>query len=178
MELSIRCIDMRFDLFEKMSAVEAVDVLNEFLETGKRYEADLGLDVDYSLSKLPTILEDLTTKLTSTPTQEDLRLPEFIRNTEDYKAGLYEFTPEAKRIIIGAAYHFGECFLKLHSRLKWGVGKVGYATGNMPVVVGFDKGKELPVLLVLENLFSRRIENPDIPDVFQTAIEKWMRNVS
>jgi hypothetical protein len=101
-----------------------------------------------------------------------------IRNTEDYKAGLYEFTPEAKRIIIGAAYHFGECFLRLHSRLKWGVGKVEYATGNMPVVVGFDKDKELPVLLVLENLFSRRIENPDIPDVFQTAIEKWMRNAS
>jgi hypothetical protein len=48
----------------------------------------------------------------------------------------------------------------------------------MPVVVGFDKDKELPVLLVLENLFSRRIENPDIPDVFQTAIEKWMRNAS
>ncbi len=134
---------MRFDLFEKMSAVEAVDVLNDFLGTGKCYEADLGLDVDYSLSKLPTILEDLTTKLTSTPTQEDLSLPEFIRNTQDYKAGLYEFTPEAKRIIIGAAYHFGECFLRLHSRLKWGVGKVGYATGNMPVVVGFDKGKEL-----------------------------------
>jgi hypothetical protein len=178
MELGIRCIDMRFDLFEKMSAVEAEDVLNDFLGTGKRYEADLGLNVDYSLSTLPTILEDLTTKLTSTPTQEDLSLPEFIRNTEDYKVGLYEFTPEAKRTIIGAAYHFGECFLRLHSRLKWGVGKVGYATGNMPVVVGFDKGKELPVLLVLENLFSRRIENPDIPDVFQTAIEKWMRNVS
>ena len=59
MELSIRCIDMRFDLFEKMSAVEAEDVLNDFLGTGKCYEADLGLNVDYSLSKLPTVLRSL-----------------------------------------------------------------------------------------------------------------------
>lgn len=169
---------MRFDLFEKMSAVEAADVLKEFQETGKRYEADLGLDGDYSLSSLPTTLEGLTASLTRIPTEEDPSVPEFIRNTEDYKAGLYEFTPEAKRIIIGTAYHFGECFVRSYPKLKWGVGNVEYATGNMPVVAGFDKGKELPVMLVLENLFSRRIENPDVHDVFQTAVERWIRNAS
>jgi hypothetical protein len=169
---------MRFDLFEKMSAVEAADVLNEFLETGKVYEAELNLDADYSLSTLATKLEELTARLTRIPTEEDLNLPEFVRNTEEYKAGLYEFTPEAKRTIIGAAYHFGECFVRSYSKLKWGIGNVEYATGNMPVVTGFDNGKELPVLLVLENLFSRRIENPDVHDVFPTAIERWMRNTS
>lgn len=169
---------MRFDLFEKMSAAEAADVLNEFLVNGKRYEVDLGLDADYSLSALPAILEDLTAKLTRTSTEEDPSLPEFIRNTEEYRAGLYEFTPEANRIIIGAAYHLGECFVRSCSKLKWGIGNIEYATGNMPVVTGFDKGKELPVLLVLKNLFSRRIENPDVDDVFATAIEKWIRNAS
>lgn len=169
---------MRFDLFKQMSAAEASDVLDEFLEIGKRYEGDLGLDLDYSLASLPAILEELTTKLTRTPTEEDPSVPEFIRNTEEYKAGLYEFTSEAKRVIIGTAFHLGECFVRLYPRLKWGVGNVEYATGNMPVVTGFDNGKELPVLLVLENLFSRRIENPGVDGVFATAIEKWMKNTT
>lgn len=169
---------MRFNLFEKMTPAEASDLLNEFLKAGKRYEGDLGLDSDYSLTSLPTVLEVLTAKLSRTPTEADSSVPEFIRKTEEYKAGLYEFTQEAKRIIIGTAFHFGECFVRSYPRLKWSVGNVEYASGNMPVVTGFENGKELPVLLVLETLFSRRIENPDAEGVFATAIEKWMKNAA
>ncbi len=164
---------MRFDLFEKMFAEEARRTLEEFLEAGKRQELESGFNSDYSLSKLPELLECISQKLTSIPCKEDPSVPEYIRNTDEYQSGLYEFSSEATQLIIGAAYHFGECFIRSYSRLQWGLGNVKYATGNMPVVAGFEGSRELPVLLVLVNLFERRIENPQLQNIFCTAIDNW-----
>jgi len=171
---------MRFDLFENMESEEAEDILREFCDRGNLYLSDLGTngELDYSLERFPKLMESVAIRLSTTPKEEDLSVPEFIRNTEDYKAGLYDFTTESKRLMIGCAYYLGECFIRTYSNLRWATGNPEYATGKMPVVVGFHNDKELPTLLVMENLFSRRIENPVMTDIFENAIQRWEKHAS
>jgi hypothetical protein len=161
-----------------MSASEAADVLVEFKKRGEEGLQHLEVDRSYSLSTLPRYLEKVARNLKRIPVDEDPNVPAFIKETDDYKAGLFEFTPDSKQAIIVAAYYLGECFVRAFPHLNWAVGNLDYASGNMPVVTGFGNGKELPVLMVLENLFARRMENPEINGVFSTAIDRWQKNAS
>ena len=171
---------MRFDLFENMNAEEAEDILREFREHGGGYLKDVvpNGELDFSLCGFPNLMESISNRLTTILKDDDVSVPEFIRNTEDYRSGLFEFAPDARRLIIGCAFYLGECFIRKYPGLRWAIGNPQYATGMMPVVAGFNSEKELPALLVMENLFSRRITNPTMTSVFENAIQRWEKNAS
>lgn len=169
---------MRFDLFDTMSVDEASSVLDEFMHRGPEIlDAE---KIDYavvSISELPNELLKIGQRLTTVPVAADPSVPEFIRNTDDYKEGLFEFTEDSKRLIIGAAYMLGNCFVREFSKLAWGTGNPEFATGRMPVVTGFASGEELAPLLVANNLFRRLVKNRSLTKIFDTCVERWAASV-
>jgi hypothetical protein len=164
---------MNFELFAKMSPEEAADTLSTFIRTGSRLCQSVIEDADFSLETLAFRMERIVTQLEVTPTLPDPNIPEFIRSTADYKNSLFEFTSDSKGKIIACAYYFGECFVRSYSHLVWAVGNVEFATGNMPVVSGFSFQQELPVMLVVENMFSRYVRKTTSIGDFAKAISKW-----
>ncbi|XZE18353.1 hypothetical protein SH449x_003643 [Pirellulaceae bacterium SH449] len=169
---------MRFDLFEAMSIDEATNVLDEFLHRGA--EILKAEQIEYntvSLSELPDKLLEIGLRLTTIPVAADPSVPEFIRNTDDYKEGLFEFTEDSKRLIIGAAYMLGNCFVREFTKLAWCTGNPEYATGRMPVITGFASGEELTPLLVANNLFRRLVKNRSLTKIFETFVERWSASV-
>ncbi|XZE21705.1 hypothetical protein SH449x_001610 [Pirellulaceae bacterium SH449] len=169
---------MRFDLFEAMSIDEATNVLDEFLHRGA--EILKAEQIEYntvSLSGLPDKLLEIGLRLTTIPVVADPSIPEFIRNTDDYKEGLFEFTEDSKRLIIGAAYMLGNCFVREFTKLAWCTGNPEYATGRMPVITGFASGEELAPLPVANNLFRRLVKNRSLTKIFETFVERWSASV-
>jgi hypothetical protein len=169
---------MRFDLFENMSVDDASNVLDEFMNRGPEILKSEQIEYDaVSLSGLPEKLLEIGLRLTTVPVAADPSIPEFIRNTDDYKEGLFEFTEDSKRLIIGAAYMLGNCFVREFTKLAWGTGNPEYATGRMPVITGFASGEELAPLLVANNLFRRLVKNQSLTKIFETCIERWSASV-
>jgi hypothetical protein len=169
---------MRFDLFESMSIDEAANVLDEFRSRGPAILSDDRIDYEHvSLSELPSELLQIGLRLQTVPIEADPSVPEFVRNTEDYREGLFEFTEDSKRLIIGAAYLIGDCFVREYPKLSWGSGNPEYATGNMPVIRGFSTGEELAPLLVANNLFRRLVKNRAMTRIFETCVERWSSSI-
>jgi hypothetical protein len=169
---------MRFDLFEAMSIDEATNVLDELVNRGPSILREEHIEYEnVRLSALASVLLKIGSRLETFPIAADTTVPEFVRNTEDYREGLFEFTEESKRLIIGAAYLIGHCFVREYSTLEWGTGKPEYATGNMPVIRGFASGEELAPLLVANNLFRRSLKNRATTKIFETFVERWASSV-
>ena len=169
---------MRYDLFEAMSVDEASNVLDEFVHRGPEILKTEQIKYDkVSLSELPEELLKIGLRLTTIPLASDPSVPEFVRNTDDYKQGLFEFTEDSKRLIIGAAYMLGDCFVREFSKLTWGTGNPKYATGRMPVITGFATGEELAPLLVANNLFRRLVKDRSLTNIFETCVERWSASV-
>jgi len=169
---------MRYDLFEAMSIDVASKVLEEFVHRGPEILKPAQIKYDnVSLSELPEELLKIGLRLTTIPVDSDPSVPEFVRSTDDYKEGLFEFTEDSKRLIIGAAYMMGNCFVREFSKLAWGTGNPEYATGRMPVITGFATGEELAPLLVANNLFRRLVKNRSLTKIFETCVERWTASV-
>jgi len=169
---------MRYDLFEAMSIEEASNVLDEFAHRGPEILKAERIQYDtVSLSELPEELLKIGLRLTTVPVAADPSVPEFVRNTDDYKEGLFEFTEDSKRLIVGAAYMLGNCFVREFTKLAWGTGNPEYATGRMPVITGFTSDEELAPLLVANNLFRRLVKNRSLTKIFETCVERWSASV-
>lgn len=164
---------MNFEMFENMTPAEAERFLQEFLHNGKISAVELGIEHTLSLNELPDALGRIADGLEVNPRDPDPAVPAFIRETKEYKDGLFDFAPQSLSAIVGAAFALGDAFIGAFPGLKWATGNREFATANMPVVAGFGKGLELPALLVVENLFSRRIQNPAGDAGFRRAIETW-----
>lgn len=179
---------MRFELFRQMTPSEAQDVLQQFVQEGAAnmdfvcaHAKAAGVICDYSLEYLPSFLEWAFSQMRTVPREADPKVPEWIRSTEDYQKGLFDFEDESKDLICYAAYYFGESFVRNCSHLRWATGKFesrnGYisAESNMPVVTGFKNRVELAPMMVLENVFSRITANPNRSDDIQTMIDGWRK---
>lgn len=170
---------MKFHIFEAMSKSEAEEYLNEFLAFGK----DRGMKVleenlssetalSYHIESLSIIFKTLIPILKTLPRAPDPNVPEFIRNTEDYEKGLFDFDDASNTIVLAAAYYLGETFVRKFPELKWATGNTDYLQGNMPVVTGFKFRKELAPILISENIFRGGVLG-DCDTSIDTAIEMW-----
>ncbi|MEI8368070.1 MAG: hypothetical protein WCJ31_06520 [Planctomycetia bacterium] len=164
---------MDFDIFVEMTPSDATSFLHNFLEAGAESASSLGIGDGITIDELPELLKRISKQITVVPRPPDPEVPAFIRDTEEYKAGLFDFTPESKRFIVGAAFAFGHAFVSTFSFLGWRTGDAKYASGQMPVVAGFPDGQELPALLVVRNLFSRHVRDPNSDGGFDKAVATW-----
>lgn len=175
---------MNFEYFGNLSKEEAEMVLREFLEDGKAnidtviaHANQAGVDCDYSIESLPPFLHWALSEMHIVPKEPDMSVPAFIRSTGDYQSGLFDFDERSKNLICFAAYYFGECFTRSYPQLKWSTGYTEYSTGNMPVITGFIYDKELPPMLVLENLFRRVISKPERKMDVSKAAANWEKYI-
>lgn len=175
---------MKFSIFEAMSKEEAQEYLEEFLAFGEKRGIEIlaknlhfTIDLDFSIDSLPVVLKTLVPLLKKVTRALDPNVPEFIRHTQDYQEGLFDFDEHSNSIVLAAAFYLGEVFVRRSARLCWATGNTDYREGNMPVVVNFRDNLEMAPLLVIENLFRRIIKDPDRLGDIDKAIDIWLRDV-
>ena len=171
---------MKVRIFDGMTSEEAAEYLAEFLAFGRNKVAHIleeklhfTTDLDFKIENLSAILKALIPNLKTVTRSPDSSVPEFIRNTEDYHKGLFDFDDESNIVLLAAAYYLGETFVKAFPHLKWSTGNVDYLQANSPVVTGFRYNKELPVILVAENIFSSIISGTRQEESVDSVIEAW-----
>jgi hypothetical protein len=163
-----------------MSKSEAEEYLDEFLAFGK----DRGMKVlennlssetalDYTIESLSIIFKALIPILNTLPRAPDPNVPEFIRNTEEYEKGLFDFDDASNTVLLAVAYYLGETFVRTFPKLKWATGNTDYRECNMPVVTGFKFKKELAPILICENILRGVIKGRRDGTSIDIAVEMW-----
>lgn len=171
---------MDYKFFDGLTREEAEEYLAAFLEFGRNpgmkileQNIHFTIEIDFCVKSLPAILKALLTELKTVPKEPDPSVPEFIKNTEIYKRGLFDFDEASKSIVLAASYYLGETFVRNFRQLSWSIGNVDYTEGNMPVVTGFKFNKQLAPILIVENMFRGTISGISLDNSIETAIEVW-----
>ena len=171
---------MKFHIFEAMSDSEAEEYLQGFLAFGKGRGMEVleeklssSIYLNYTVESLPIVLQGLVPILKTVPRVPDPAVPEFIRNTEDYKLGLFDFDDASNTVLLAVAYYLGETFVRTFPKLKWATGNTDYRECNMPVVTGFRFNKELAPILICENILRGVIKGRRDDTSIDIAIEMW-----
>lgn len=174
---SARSDSTLYDAFECMVDEDAERLLAWFLAEGPAGLADIAPtgNLDYSLETLPARMEACASRLTTTTAEDEKSDRNHVAGPTERQSGLFEYTSEAKRLITGCSYYFGECFIRAHPHLRWASGNPLHDTGAGPALVGFANKLEMPVLLVVDTLFGKRIENPAAEKVFDKIVRQWER---
>lgn len=175
---------MDFEFFEKLSRAEAEAFLQRFLETeslkinntAKEGVAD-GMRMDYSIKSITPFMRWVLTKLVTVPEQPDPAVPAWLQNCESNAKHLFDFDDRSKELVLQAGYYLGVSFVRSYRSLGWGVGDKETAVGNMPVVVGFQKNREMAPILIAENLFGRIVAEPQKVGDIEVAVERWSQKV-
>lgn len=171
---------MDFEFFEKLTKSEAVRFLEEFLAFGENVHremasaADLdGVRADFSISSIAPTLLWLLSKCKIKPEPEDLNVPEWIRRTEIYANSCFYFAAPSKPLILYGGFYMGQAMVLRREGLRWSTGNPLIAEKNMPVVCGLRVSDMAPILVV-ENLFSRIIREPNKANDIEAAIDSWL----
>lgn len=168
---------MDYEFFHSLSADESRAYLNGFLEVEQQAmeclrpaASENGCQMDYSLQSLPNFLKWIvkSTRINHIPLPKDE--PWWIRQA--HPAGLAEFDDESKTLVLRSAYYLGECFARLPG-LRWATGNIEYLYKNMPVIAGFQFDKEMPPLIVVENMFARIVGKAGPLAKIDSTIEVW-----
>jgi hypothetical protein len=173
-----------------MSPSEAQEVLRQFLEDGvanvdivRAHAEAAGVNCDYSLETLPAFLRWSFSQMNTVPREANPKVPEWIRATEDYQKGLFDFDDRSKDLICFTAYYFGECFIRNYPNLRWATGNcdapkgVVNADANMPVVTGFAHNIEMASMSILENVFARLVAHPERSQDIDIMIDSWCKYI-
>src|SRR5688572_24616001 len=101
-------------LFENLTDSEAQKVLSEFLEDGQAnvdiviaHASRAGVNCDYGISSLVSFLNWALSEMRTIPKEPDNSVPEFIRSTQEYQLGLYDFDNRSQNLLCFAGYYFG-----------------------------------------------------------------------
>ena len=171
---------MDFDFFNSLSADSANLFLQNFLEKEKIGFAlmtdelrQCNINVGFCIDNIEPVLVWLFEKLKTIPSIPDESLPDWIRNSDSYRQGLFSFDEASNILILRAGYFLGECFVHDNPKLHWATGNVDSAVKNMPVVTGFRRGMEMSPLMVLENVYSRMIADSASTDSISKLIKTW-----
>jgi hypothetical protein len=169
---------MRFDLFQQMSPKEAAELLDQFLRNGRQilHESKVEL-TKMKLDQLAEELGNLASQTQFVGKSPDRNLPQFILDTAIYQDSLFEFAPESKRFVVFGAFVMGEWLVRSFNSLHWKTGDMSFATGAMPVVAGFGSKKEMPALLIAENLFRKSKQHPMASELFKKSLQRWVDNI-
>ena len=175
---------MNFAFFDCLTTTEAEDYLRQFLAEASRGFEELaqqaravGVATDYSIESIAPFTLWVLPQLQTTPKPEDSSIPVWIRQTKEYRDGLYEFTESSRILVLRSAFYLGESFVRSFPQLRWGVGDADYIQKHMPVVEGFKHDLELAPIMVTENLYRRVICDRSTMPSIATAMEHWRSNV-
>lgn len=107
---------MELEFFEQLT----VDDAHAFLEGCRAIGAD-GLEklerlvrdrdggpLDFSADSIRAAFEVIANEVATTPAALDESLPDWIKTSENYRAGLYEFSDHARVLILRLSYYFAE----------------------------------------------------------------------
>ena len=175
---------MNLAFFEGLSAEEAEEYKDRFLELGRAALPDLVADArrarvnaDLTVSSVAAVIGWMAGLATTVARDPDPSLPEWIRSSETYERNLFDFDERSRILILRAGYYLGESFVRGHTSLYWAVGRPDTAPQGQPVVTGFAHSIEMAVLLVAENLYARLVTDGTAAEVSR-AVETWEANVS
>jgi hypothetical protein len=172
---------MDYESFQAMSTDVAHAYLDRLLEVEREaltYASigakRSGVDFDYSLASLPRCLAWLVqdVHVNWVPLPDDV--PDWMRSA--HPRGSSEFDDDSKSILLRTGYYLGECFARLPG-FHWTVGDSEYMQMNMPVVTGFQNDRQLPPLVVVENLFLRIVADGAPLSEIDSTIAAWLRDV-
>ena len=171
-------------LTNAMTTAQARQLLASFLSSGSEaidgFLAEArgaGVEANFDMATLPEVILWTLGRMKTTPIEPDMSQPEWIRNTESYKEGLFELTPASKVYVLRAAYYMGECFVRHYPTLSWGTGDQRAYQSNMPVVRGFMRRMEMPPVLIMTNIVCGIIARPHDRDSARVAVESWQGHV-
>ena len=181
-------MDLQF--FDSLAQAEAAEFLNNFLNTERKAIEEMingarseGVHADLTVASVPGVLKWVVGKLTTVPRLPDETVPSWIRATDTYSSGLFDFDEPSTVVILRAAYYLGQSFVNYSELLSWNVGDsriIGGAKSalqNMPVVTGFTFDLELAPIMVVENL-SRRIKRQAAGnEAIDQALNYWLGKV-
>ncbi|HET6889475.1 MAG TPA: hypothetical protein VFH31_00105 [Pyrinomonadaceae bacterium] len=175
---------MNFQFFDSLNAAEATEFLNTFLDTERKAVEEIisaarseGVYADLSVASVPEVLKCVVGKLTTVPRLPDETVPSWIRETDSYSRGLFDFDETSTVVILRAAYYLGQSLVNHSERLSWSVGNIETAEKNMPVITGFTFELELAPIMVVENLFRRIIADGAAYDAIDQAMNYWLDKV-
>jgi hypothetical protein len=117
---------VNFAFFDSLTTAEAEDYLHQFLaETSRGFEElaqqaeTVGLATDYSVQSIAPFMLWVLPQLQTSPVAEDSSVPAWIRQTEEYRDGLYEFTESSRVTVLRSAFYLGESFVRSFPQLRW-----------------------------------------------------------
>ena len=175
---------MNYQLFGSLSPLEATKLLEDFLHAGTSRADDMAtaahtarVPVDYSVSSIPGVLKWLLSMVRTVDRAEDKALPDWIRSSQPYRSGPFDFDDPSKDLVLRGGFYLGESFVRSFEHLSWDTGEPGFIQENMPVVKGFKDGDELPPLLIVNNLFHRvLVDSGKLSDI-ERAVNYWSSRV-
>ena len=163
---------------------EARAVLERFLELGRSSFSHVealtsaeGFTLDFTLASAARLIRAAAKqiKFGFKPLSDDT--PQWIRDSPIHREGEVVFDEASCVWILRVGYYLGESFVRTFPVLKWNVGHPDFAFCNMPVVAGFLHKKELPPLVVTENIYVRVLARGKGEDHFGSSIEHWRKSV-
>jgi hypothetical protein len=174
---------MDFAFFEKLSEEGARAFLENYRKVGAKHLPDLeqlvarhGAALDFSVDSIRAAFEVVARQVDTVPTALDESLPAWMKNSESFRAGLYEFSDDSRLLVLRLSYYLAETLIRASGEaLRWGVGGPDTAVQHQPVVEGFRGVVQMSPLLVTENLLRRLIEEPDprTADDVDRAVATW-----
>ncbi len=171
---------MNFELFSNLTEDEARQFLVDYLEQEGTAWAEAepamlktGIKTKIAMDNIASILIWFFEQLETMPVKPDLTLPHWIRATDSYTNGLFEFDEQSKILILRGAYLLGECFVIEHKSLSWDIGDAKSAVKHMPVVNGFKHSMEMSPIMVVENIYKKVLADGAPIDCIQNIINTW-----
>src|SRR4051812_26484731 len=95
---------MDFKFFERLSASQAQDYLEQYLRLGSQEMGPIltrcsndGVEANYAVGSIPVFFKWVLPQLKVLPQQPDNSVPEWIKNTESYGKYLFDFDRRRRR---------------------------------------------------------------------------------
>jgi hypothetical protein len=142
------------ELYE-LSRAEAESVLNEFLFEERAVFATLKIkdvDLDYSRQSVVKLFKYAADEIASKVKKET------------------EFDAVWS---LRLAFYFGESLTRHSPKLRWGIGAIGFAQENHPVITGFKKKQEAPLIAVSRNIISAVVFDGEEFSRVIKAVDAW-----
>jgi len=171
---------MDFRFFESLTATQAKDYLERFLQVESEAVTKLvldllndGIEADYSIPSIEPVFGWAIESLRWSTAATDSDLPTWITDTPSYASGNFEFDEPSRAIVLRCAYYLGRSFVETIPGLHWSTGPPDRAECNMPIVAGFRHDMGMAVMLITDNLFRRIIADSAPKSEVGRTVDYW-----
>lgn len=169
---------------QELTPEEAQAFLHSFLQITEKCWGEMvpaiqgdGIATEYKVENLEAVFLWVFERLKAIPREEDPDVPDWVRNTDSYREGLFDFDEPSENMILGLSYYFGETLVRSFPKLHWTTGNPEYSHANKPVISGFKYEKEICPYNNISNIFKRSITQNNIQRHLSTMINSWLSNI-